>query len=325
MKAALLVGIDEYGDDSLIGCVDDASRMSDVLSTHANGCPNFKCLKRSAPAGTSNTVTSETLNDDLQEIIKNEPDSLLFYFSGHGDKDDLGTLLVAQEGFYPLRDLIARANMALENHHVKKEVVIILDCCFSGDAGHSPFVSGNTAVLAEGLTILAGTRAGQTGMATTRGSVFTNLLVEALSGGAADLLGSVHLSSAYAFVEKRLGAFDQRPMFKCNVSEYTDLRICDELIDRDILRKITEYFPESTKEYRLGPSYEEDKRDVEDGEETRNPEHEKIFCHFRKYASLGLLVPVGEEYLYHAAVRSKSCKLTSLGRSYWQLVHEQRV
>ena len=139
---------------------------------------------------------------------------------------------------------------------LKKEVIIVLDCCFSGGAGQMPMVKDNNAVIGEGLTILAGTRANQPGLATAQGSVFTNLLIEALDGGAADLLGAVTLSSAYAFVDRRLGVFDQRPMFKCHVSRFSDLRKCDERVDRAVLRRLTTYFSVYDIEYPLDPTYE---------------------------------------------------------------------
>ena len=303
-----------------MGCVNDAERMEHFLSHHANGDPNFKCRSRYAPIGETDEVSIADISYDLHWVFGNKPDTLLFYFSGHGANDDLGTLLLGQDGNYPLRDLVARANNALLSSNVKKEVIIILDCCFSGDAGQTSAVKDNTAVIAEGLTILAATRPHQTGLATEKGSVFTNLLVEALDGGAADLLGRVTLSSAYAFVDKRLGAFDQRPMFKSHVSSFSELRRCNKGIDREMLRNLIVYFSTPNLEYALDPSYEEDKRDVPEEQKERNEQNEVIFEEFRKFASLGLLEAVGEKYLYWAAVHSKACRLTSLGRHYWQLV-----
>ena len=325
MKASLLYGIDRYGSSPLMGCVDDAQRMAKLLSRHSNGDPNFECRERYAPLDSMDTVTVDIIRDDLDWVFGNKPDTLLFYFSGHGANDDLGTLLACQDGCYPLRDLVARFNNALRSGNVKKEAIIILDCCFSGGAGHTPVVKENTAVIAEGLTILAATRPDQPGIATSGGSVFTNLLVEALDGGAADLLGQVTLSSAYAFVDIRLGAFDQRPMFKCHISSFSELRKCEEGIARAMLRNMVRYFIDVYTEYALDPSYEEDKRDATPEKQERNKQNEAIFAEFRKLASLGLLEPVGEKYLYWAAVKSKACRLTSLGRHYWQLVKAGRV
>jgi len=38
-----------------------------------------------------------------------------------------------------------------------------------------------------------------------------------------------------------------------------------------------------------------------------------------------VLVPVGEDHMYYAAMNSKSCKLTVLGAHYWSLVKNERI
>jgi hypothetical protein len=38
-----------------------------------------------------------------------------------------------------------------------------------------------------------------------------------------------------------------------------------------------------------------------------------------------LLIPVGENHMFYAAINSKSCQLTPLGRFYWKLVKENRL
>jgi len=38
-----------------------------------------------------------------------------------------------------------------------------------------------------------------------------------------------------------------------------------------------------------------------------------------------LVVPVGEDHMYYAAINSKSCKLTILGEHYWKLVKKNRI
>jgi hypothetical protein len=41
--------------------------------------------------------------------------------------------------------------------------------------------------------------------------------------------------------------------------------------------------------------------------------------------SVGLVIPIGEDYMYYAAINSKSCKLTALGYQYWRLVNEKKL
>jgi hypothetical protein len=38
-----------------------------------------------------------------------------------------------------------------------------------------------------------------------------------------------------------------------------------------------------------------------------------------------IVVPVGEQHMYWAAINSKSCKLTPFGKRYWRLVKHNRV
>ena len=47
MHRALMVGINEYGTSlpPLAGCVADAWRMFNVLSSHEDGSQNFECMR----------------------------------------------------------------------------------------------------------------------------------------------------------------------------------------------------------------------------------------------------------------------------------------
>jgi hypothetical protein len=84
------------------------------------------------------------------------------------------------------------------------------------------------------------------------------------------------------------------------------------------LRKLIVYFPNPQDEYALDPSYEFT-------EATANPAHVEILKDLQKFASVGLVVPVGEEFMYFAAINSKSCRLTALGYQYWRLVKDKLI
>jgi hypothetical protein len=78
----------------------------------------------------------------------------------------------------------------------------------------------------------------------------------------------------------------------------------------------------------LGCSFEPDKRAVNrKGKDKyeKNPGHEEIFSHLQQYRAAGLLVPVGEEHLFWAAIHSTACKLTPLGQFYWDLVQGHKI
>ncbi len=63
----------------------------------------------------------------------------------------------------------------------------------------------------------------------------------------------------------------------------------------------------------------------EDTEPNANPEKIKIFKDLQKMERVGLVVPVGEEHMYYAAIREKSCKLTAMGVQYWKLVQSGNI
>ena len=154
--------------------------------------------------------------------------------------------------------------------------------------------------------------------------IFTSLLVEALYGGAMNLLGEVSPGSIYSYIDRSLGAWDeQRPLFKANISSFVSLRKNAPPIPIAELRQITEIFTSQYDEYPLDPTYEPDKHeaDVKDV----NKEHEAIFATLQRFVKLNLVIPVGEEHMYYAAIHHKSCKLTAQGQHYWQLVNKNTI
>lgn len=56
-----------------------------------------------------------------------------------------------------------------------------------------------------------------------------------------------------------------------------------------------------------------------------NKEHEAIFSILQRYVKLNLVIPVGEEHMYYAAIHHKSCKLTAQGQHYWNLVKKNTI
>ena len=51
----------------------------------------------------------------------------------------------------------------------------------------------------------------------------------------------------------------------------------------------------------------------------------KIFAELQKLEGVGLVVPVEEEHMYFAAMKSKGCELTSIGKQYWRLVNKGAI
>lgn len=125
---------------------------------------------------------------------------------------------------------LARCRLASESK--AKKVVILLDCFFSGALGNPPAFDNRKALLREGISILTAGRGDQPPVETGGGGVFTSLVVDALDGGPADVLGAVSAAAIYAYVEAALVAWDQRPLFKAPVAHVLPLRCCTPPIDR---------------------------------------------------------------------------------------------
>ena len=52
---------------------------------------------------------------------------------------------------------------------------------------------------------------------------------------------------------------------------------------------------------------------------------QRFFADLQKLESVGMVMPVGTEHMYFAAMESKKCKLTSIGKQYWRLVNNELI
>ena len=50
-----------------------------------------------------------------------------------------------------------------------------------------------------------------------------------------------------------------------------------------------------------------------------------MFSTLQKYRAAKLLEPVDAEHMYFAAMESKACRLTPLGRHYWHVAKDGRL
>jgi hypothetical protein len=315
MRRALIVGIDDYSTGPLSGCVNDAHRVSALLSKHADGTPNFDCRVEVAPPS---PITRTALRECIAELFTDPPDVALFYFSGHGFLDSFGGYLVTQDAERYDEGVAMAELLTFAANSTAREVIIILDCCFSGDFGRLPAISADRTLLRDGVAVLTACGPEQTALEAGGGGILTSLLCEALDGGASDVMGNVTVGSLYGYVDQALGAWEQRPMLKACLCQFTAVRRCHPQVQPGVLRLLTKYFDLPMDEFALDPSYEPDA-------EPHDPGHELIFSHLQQYRAARLLVPVGEEHLYYAAIHSKACKLTPLGRFYWRLASKGKI
>lgn len=322
MRKALCVGIDNYENaDDLHGCVNDANSVKSVLERNGDGTLNFD-VKLMCATSENSYITRGELKDAVEELFKSESEIAVFYYSGHGSIDTTGGYLCTSEVTRPDDGLSLNDIMGFVANSRAQNNVVILDSCFSG-AIANPVEMPNYSILHNGTTLLAA--CGETEYATEENGhgVFTSLLVEALYGGAMNLLGEVSPGSIYSYIDRSLGAWEQRPVFKANINGFVSLRKNSPPISILELRKITEFFVSPYDEYQLDPTYEHDKHGVDNIEV--NTEHETIFAILQRYVKLNLVTPVGEEHMYYAAIHYKSCKLTAQGQHYWNLVKKNTI
>ena len=107
-------------------------------------------------------------------------------------------------------------------------------------------------------------------------------------------------------------------MFKANLSRFAKLRDSKPRVELEVLRKMQDYFPLPAEEHPLDPSYEPSLK-------PHHAEHEKVFADLQKLRDAGLVEPVDETHMFFAAVNSKACQLTTLGKYYWRLLDNDRI
>lgn len=323
MKKALCIGIDCYEHiNDLHGCVNDANAVKAALERNGDGTLNFEVKLMCATSETTYIKKNE-LRDAIENLFKSESEIAVLYYSGHGSFDSLGGYLCTSEITRPDEGLSLNDIMGFVAHSKAQNNIIILDSCFSG-AVANPVNMPNYSILHKGTTILAACGASEYATEVNGHGIFTSLLIDALYGGAMNLLGEVSPGSIYSYIDSLLGAWDeQRPLFKANISSFVSLRKNTPPISISELRRITEFFPSPYDEYPLDPTYEPDKHEADIQE--INKEHENIFKILQRFVKLNLVIPVDAEHMYYAAIHYKSCRLTAQGQHYWKLVNKNII
>ncbi len=313
MRNALLVGIDHYdwgnGTGRLECCINDANDMAAELEKDYQGSENFNITTLTSD---QKSVTKAQLFKDIRELFSKEADVALLFFSGHGGDSDLGGYLVTEDSQVhdmgvALNEVVELANLAT---HIT-EIIIIVDACYSGHAGNTDPTQNNIASLRMGVSILASSKRTQYSVEKNGNGLFTALLLEALRGGGADVLGDVTVAGIYNYVDKALGPLQQRPVFKSHISELNTIKKQKPQISEKKLKHLLKLFPDIDDRYKLTPAHEP----------TAAPKHlkkEAIFGFLQKCRANNLIEPIGEEHMYDAAMKKKYCQLTPVGRLYWK-------
>jgi len=322
MRKALIVGIDNYTNVSqLYGCVNDSFAVKAMLDRHADGSVNFG-VKHLTAAGPGDPVERDELRQAIESLFSGDGEVSLFYFAGHGHIEATGGYLCSSDvktgnDGVPLAEIMTMANQSkIQNR------VVILDSCHSGVAGGSA-LQQKVAEISDGVTILTASTAEQYATEEDGAGVFTSLLVDALGGAAANLVGDVTPGGVYAHVDQSLGPWAQRPVFKTNVKRFVSLRKVQPPLELAELRRISEFFPAPGFQFQVDPTYEPERHESwatnPQDIPAPDPDHNAIFRILQKYNRVGLAVPEGAPHMWHAAMESKSVRLTALGEHYRRL------
>ncbi|MBN9471792.1 MAG: caspase family protein [Bosea sp.] len=304
--------------------------MANTLARNGDGSPNFgvKLL-------TSNGVHVSTgvLHEAIVDLFKADAEIALLFFAGHGviNTETNAGYLVSQDGQKPswgisLSDVIDLANKAYPRI---KSTVIILDSCQSGYAGEIQGISGSaSALIGNGVTIL--TACHRDGFASESGGhgLFTGLLLDGLSGSAADVCGRITPAGLYSLIDQTLGEWEQRPVYKANVQHFVVLRSVAPKVPLEVLRRLPDYFPDPGYEFPLDPSHEPDRNSLSPEQKISFPEDEdkqRLFKELQMCNRHGLVAPVHADHMFFAAIEEKSCKLTALGAHYRNLAVLKRI
>lgn len=331
MKKALVVGIDNYPTSPLQGCVNDALSVANVLERNGDGSPNFSVKRLTS---NNEEVTCAALGTALEELFQVQSkavETVLLYFAGHGLINKSGEgYLVAQDGKknawgIALSEVLALANKAAQSI---QSTVIILDSCYSGTMGEVPALgSTGGAHISEGVTILTACHRSQAAQEYDGHGLFTGILIDSLSGSAADVCGRITPASIYSHVDQILGPWEQRPIYKANVHTFITLRQVTPKIPLEVLRALPQYFPNPADIFPLDPSFEPDRKNVAERikQIPVNHDNAKIFKALQICNRHGLIVPDRADHMFDAAINSTGCKLTALGAYYRRLAEVKRI
>lgn len=316
-RKALVIGIDFYENiNNLYGCVNDACNVKKVLERNSDETLNFDLLCFTS-TDKNTMITRNFVKSKVKELFADDMEVVLFYFAGHGYIDEIGGYLVTSECKTGEDGFALSELMAVVNNSPAKNKIIILDSCYSGVIGKDSVSEAFTRI-SEGVTILTACSETQYAAEENGSGVFTNLLVDALHGSAANILGEVTPGSIYAHIDQSLGAWKQRPVFKTNVKAFVSLRKVDPSISLDNLKAIIILFEDCYEEFQLDPTFEPTSNVADE-------ENCKKFAILQKLNRINLVIPVEAEHMYFAAIEGKRCKLTSIGIHYWKLVKNGQI
>lgn len=317
MRKALVCGISHYENyPNISGCVNDALGIKEVIERHGDGRINFG-VKLLLGRDESSAITRNDLKSQIEELFTGDSDIALLYFSGHGHLENSDGYLATSECTDGDDGVSMYEIVTLANKSPAREKIIIFDCCHSGIAG-SLASEKKYALISEGLSIITASEPYQYAVEKNGAGVFTKLLLEALSGGAADVMGNISVGNIYAYVDRSLGVWQQRPLFRVNLKTFSTIREVQPAIEIRFIKSIVDLFETAESVLFLDPSFEA-------SSENAILENLEKFEALRKLSRINLVKTSNDEQLYFTAMNSGSCCLTERGKHFHMLVSENLI
>lgn len=336
-KRALIIGLNTYRSDDiedLSWATSDAEAIHQLLAYNGdhppneNPTPNYECRVLLNRMEDDSPITRAALRKARSDFFSETNEQSLLYFSGHAVLTSFGGHLCTSDTMPNDWGIPMAEVMQMTVNSNAEDILLILDCCHSGDMGNpSIFNTGDNplALLKENTTVIAASHFNQEALEEGGHGLFTAAVLDALKGGAADHMGWVTAPSIYAYIERRFIGSTHRPIYKSHASKINVVRQCAPLIDRLKLLELVSHFPSVNHKYKLDSEFEPED---EFGNFHEPVIHEKIaIAHlFKEYRDAGLLKPsTPGEQLYWTARRSHTVELTNRGREYWNLVKNGKI
>ena len=231
-RVALIFAVDEYDHPDLqhlSAPLADADALAETL-----GSPELGGFSVEICHNATSGATAERLEDFLSE--RRPGDLALLHFSGHGLKDESGSLYLAARNTIPTRLASTAVDTTLINLLMRRSrarsIVLFLDCCYGGafERGMTARAAGNVAVREQfseeplgggrGRAVITASSAVQYAFEGTRltdeqgviaPSLFTGAVVTGIRSGEADRDGDGYISLAELYEHVYEKVLEQSP------------------------------------------------------------------------------------------------------------------
>jgi uncharacterized caspase-like protein len=129
-RYAVLIGINDYDNQPLNFCVNDALSIKNALVERANFIEKNIYSITSDPDNSVKDITGKLFEtvSAIKNTFQEENDSVFFYFAGHGSQENNESYLVFHDSKYPIRDIYT----AFKELKAKMQFYVI-DACESGN------------------------------------------------------------------------------------------------------------------------------------------------------------------------------------------------